>query len=183
MPEEARPGVWHVSWAGDDPPKVLDESNHLIATVAGEPESRALARAGLRPVVAIDLEPQARLATLRDRPGLYDLVLTGDVAALNPSDVAAIQALQPNALTLVGALGNDHVSPAGVRAAAALLSPDALMAYAHPEYEDDAPLRAALAELGDVTELDRRRYVHRRTASGGERTWQAAVLRLSRTVR
>ena len=63
-------------------------------------------------------------------------------------------------------------------AAAALLEPDALVAYAHPEYEDDAHLRAALAALGDVAELARERYVHRRTASGGERIWDAAVLRL-----
>src|SRR5689334_16073132 len=47
MPEEARPGVWHVSWAGGEPPKVLDQHNRLVATVAGEPESTALARAGL----------------------------------------------------------------------------------------------------------------------------------------
>lgn len=144
--------------------------------VSGE----ALARAGLRPVVAIDLEPQARVATLRDRPGLYDLVLTGDVASLPPADAEAVRALEPNALTLVGALGNDHVAPAGVRAAAELLTGDALVAYAHPDYEDDGPLRAALAQLGGVTELERRHYVHRRTASGGERTWQAVVVRVRR---
>ncbi len=144
--------------------------------VSGE----ALAAAGLRPVVAIDTEPEARRATLRDRPGLYELVLTGDVAELAPSDADAIRALRPNALTLVGALGNDHVAPEGLAAAASLLTDDALIAYAHPDYEDDAPLRAALGELGEVTELARERYVHRRTASGGERTWEAAVVRLLR---
>jgi predicted TPR repeat methyltransferase len=144
--------------------------------VSGE----ALAAAGMRPVVGVDLEPAARPATLRDRPGLYDLVLTGDVAALGPDEVAAIRDLRPNALTLVGALGNDHVGNAAVRAAAALLEPDALVAYAYPLYEDEAPLRAALAQLGEVAELHRERYVHRRTASGGERVWEASVVRLSR---
>ena len=39
-------------------------------------------------------------------------------------------------------------------------------------------LRAALAAVGGVTELGRERYRHRRTAAGGERVWQAAVVRV-----
>jgi predicted TPR repeat methyltransferase len=142
---------------------------------------QALAAAGLRPVVAVDLEPEARAATLRDRPGLYDLVLTGDIAALDETDAAAVRALRPNALTLVGALGNDHVAPAGLAAAASLLTDDALIAYAYPDDEDDAALQAALADLGALTELERERYVHRRTAAGGERTWEAVVVSLTLT--
>jgi SAM-dependent methyltransferase len=137
-----------------------------------------LAAAGVTPVVAIDVEPAARAATLRDRPGLYELVLTGDVTGLPAADMQAIRALRPNGLTLVGALGNDHVSAAGVAAAARLLEPDALVAYAYPDYEDDEGLRAALAAVGGVTELGRERYRHRRTAAGGERVWQAAVVRV-----
>jgi hypothetical protein len=138
----------------------------------------ALASAGMRPVVAVDREPQARAATLRDRPGLYELVLTGDAATLDATEIAAVRALRPNALTLVGALGNDHVGLAGLSAAARLLEPDALVAYAYPEYEDDAGLLAALAAVGGVTEIGRERYRHRRTAAGGERIWQAAAVRL-----
>jgi predicted TPR repeat methyltransferase len=145
--------------------------------VSGE----ALAAAGARPVVAIDVEPEARAATLRDRPGLYELVLTADVAALPGDQAAAVRALQPNALTLVGALGNDHVTPEGLSAAASLLTDDALIAYAYPDYEDDAPLQSALADLGVIAEVARERYVHRRTAAGGVRTWEAAVVRLRRT--
>jgi predicted TPR repeat methyltransferase len=145
--------------------------------VSGE----ALADAGLRPVAGVDLEPQARPATLRDRPGLYDLVLTADIAALRDEDAAALRALEPTALTLVGALGNDHVGLEALQAAARLLTPDALIAYAYPDYEDAGALRAALDELGAVDELERERYVHRRTASGGERTWEAVVVRLRRT--
>jgi predicted TPR repeat methyltransferase len=145
--------------------------------VSGE----ALAAAGARPVVAIDVEPEARVATLRDRPGLYELVLTADVAALTSDEAAAIRALRPNALTLVGALGNDHVAPEGLAAAAALLTDDALIAYAYPDYEDDAALQQALADLGVIAETARERYVHRRTAAGGVRTWEAVVVRLCRT--
>ena len=159
--------------AAEDPSSVRVLDLGAGNGVSGE----ALAAAGLRPVVAVDLEPVAREATLRDRPGLYELVLTGDIAALDP---APIRALHPNALTLVGALGNDHVGADALAAAAKMLEDDALIAYAHPDLDDDAPLRAALAGLGHVAELTRERYVHRRTASGGERIWDAAVLRLSR---
>ena len=144
--------------------------------VSGE----AIAATGMRPVAAIDLEPAARAATLRDRPRLYELVLTGDVRSLGAGDAAAVRALRPNALALVGALGNDHVTADALAAASRLLADDALVAYAHPDHEDDADLRAALARTGAVAELARDRYRHRRTAWGGERTWEAAVLRLSR---
>jgi hypothetical protein len=46
MADEARPGIWHVSW-GDGPPKVLDQDDALIATVAGDHDQGALTRAGL----------------------------------------------------------------------------------------------------------------------------------------
>ncbi len=47
MTEEARPGTWHVVWAGDTPPQVLDQENNVIATVTASTPERALARAGL----------------------------------------------------------------------------------------------------------------------------------------
>jgi predicted TPR repeat methyltransferase len=141
----------------------------------------ALATAGLRPVAAIDLEPAARVATLRDRPGLYELVLTGDATRLSEADAAAVRALRPDALTLVGALGSDHVSAPGMSAAARLLEPDALVAYAYPSDEDDAALLAALAVVGKVTEVRRERYRHRRSVSGGERIWDAVVVRVQRS--
>jgi len=145
--------------------------------VSGE----AIATAGMRPVAAVDLEPAARPATLRDRPGLYDVVLTGDAAALAGADRDAVRATRPNALALSGALGNDHVGAAALRAAALLLEPDALVAYAYPDAEDDDALRDALEEIGAVDELARERYLHRRTASGGERWWYGVAARLRRT--
>jgi hypothetical protein len=167
-------GAAGIGWARGDV-RVLDLG--AGNGVSGE----ALAAAGLRPVAAVDLEPEARPATLRDRPGLYDLVLTADIAALSAEDAAALRALEPTALTLVGALGNDHVGLDALQAAARLLAGDALVAYAYPDYEDGAALRAALQHLGTVDELVRDTYVHRRTAAGGTRTWEAVVVRRRRT--
>jgi predicted TPR repeat methyltransferase len=131
----------------------------------------ALRAHGLDPVVAIDLLPAARAAALRDRPGLYREYLTADTTALAPGQEAAIRAQRPQALALVGALGGDHVPPPAVEAVLALLEPPALLAYAFDVGLGD-PLRIG-------RELARERYVHRRTAPGGERIWEAVVAQAS----
>jgi hypothetical protein len=62
------------------------------------------------------------------------------------------------------------VPRAAVEALLALLEPPALLAYAF-----DVELGDPLGAAGD--ELGRERYVHRRTAAGGERVWEAVVVR------
>lgn len=139
---------------------------------------------GLRPVVGVDILPEARLAALRDRPGLYDLYLSTDLRELEPYAVRAVRALRPNALACVGAMGSGHLPAGALAAALDLLEPDALFGYAvDPELEDPSSdaLRDLLAELergGGLVELDRRRYRHRLTANGGERWWDAVVARV-----
>ena len=64
-------------------------------------------------------------------------------------------------------LGGNHVPRAAVEALLALLEPPGLVAYCF-DVEQGDPL-----ELG--RELARERYVHRRTAAGGERIWEAVV--------
>ena len=140
----------------------------------------ALADRGLRPVAAIDVVPEAREATLRDRPGLYEEVLTADLSRLDDDVAQRLRALRPTALTVVGAVGQDHVPPAAVTNAARLLTPDALVAYAYVATAGDEEQRRTLAAVGETTELGRERYRHRRTADGGERMWEAVVLRLRR---
>jgi predicted TPR repeat methyltransferase len=131
--------------------------------VSGE----ALRAHGLDPVVALDLLPEARAAALRDRPGLYREYLAADAAALAPDQRDAIRALRPQALALVGALGGSHVPRPAVEALLALLEPPGLLAYCFDVTLGD-PLRIG-------RELARERYVHRRTAAGGERLWEAVV--------
>jgi len=130
----------------------------------------ALAAAGLVPAVGIDLEPAARAAALRDRPGLYADYLTADLTALSTGERARIGATRPTALACVGAIGSDHVPPDAVTAALALLPPRAPVAYAFDVALGADPLRTAVGRV-----LARERYVHRRTAAGGERVWEAVV--------
>jgi SAM-dependent methyltransferase len=132
----------------------------------------ALAARGLDPVVGLDLEPAARAAALRDRPGRYGIYLTADLTDLAEADEAAIRAARPQALACVGSVGGDHLPPAAVVAGLRLLEPPALLAYAFDAGRGPDPLRDALA---GAPVLARERYVHRRTVTGGERVWEAVV--------
>jgi hypothetical protein len=145
--------------------------------VSGEAQSAE----GLTPVVGVDILPEARLAALRDRPGLYELYLSTDLRELDTDAVREVRGLAPNALACVGAMGSGHLPAGALAAALDLLSGDALFAYSvDPELEDPSAhavqeLIADLERAGSLRELDRRRYRHRLTADGRERWWDAVV--------
>jgi hypothetical protein len=147
---------------------------------------QALAAQGLRPVVAIDTEPAARAAAIRDRPGLYEAYLITDVLALTPAEVRAIRGLAPTALACVGAIGLDHVPPAALPAALELLADDSLLAYTVSETNravDGAEISARLSEIGSrwrIEELARERYRHRLSVTGQPIWWEAVVARARR---
>ena len=147
----------------------------------------ALAGHGLRPVVAIDIEPVARAAALRDRPGTYDTYLTADVLSLTVTQRRAIRALMPNALACVGAIGLDHVPPAALPAALDLLADDSLLAYtiaADTVATDAEEISTRLREVADrwlIEELARERYRHRLTVTGRPICWEAVVVRARHT--
>jgi hypothetical protein len=147
---------------------------------------QALAAQGLQPVVAIDTEPAARAAAIRDRPGQYEAYLIADVLALSPAEVQTIRALAPNALACVGAIGLDHVPPAALPAVLELLADDALLAYTLSEANravDGAEISARLSEIAErwrIDELARERYRHRLTVTGRPIWWEAVAVRARR---
>jgi len=140
----------------------------------------ALAAAGLHPVLGSDLVKAARAAALRDRPGVYDQYLTLDLLALTEADRAAIRELNANVLSCVAPVGEHSVPAEALAAAAALLGPDALVAYLHDvDIVDVDPVTADLWGAGaDAKEIARRRYVHRRTVSGDPYHMEAVVWRV-----
>ncbi len=83
----------------------------------------------------------------------------------------------PNALACVGSVGGGHLPAEAVAAALELLAPDALVAYAYDVELGEDPLRDLLR---DAEPLARERALHRRTVTGGERHWEAVVVRLAR---
>ena len=142
--------------------------------VSGE----ALAAAGMRPVMGLDILPAARAAALRDRPGVYGDYLAADLCDLRAEDERAIRAAAPNALACIGSVGGDHMPPPAVASALALLAPQPLLAYAYDVERFEDPLRALPAVSGG-RELARERALHRRTVTGGERFWEAVVVLLA----
>lgn len=158
--------------AGADPAgeRVLD----LGAGNGGGGE--ALRALGVGHVVGLDLEPEARAAALRDRPGVYDDYLVGDLGAW---DVEAVDALRARGLTAVlalAAVGAGHVPPPTLLRALGLLAPGGRFAFAvtpalMPGSEDPdgvatgyPQLLAELLTRGE--ELERQAYVHRRQTDG-----------------
>jgi hypothetical protein len=147
----------------------------------------ALAALGMRPVIATDLEPAAREAALRDRPGVYDAYLITDLVALSPSEERAIAELAPNALTCVAPVGagRQHVPPAALVMAVRLLAPDALIAYMRDATDEPDPVTEQMwiGELEGVEraqELSRRRYRHRYTVNRHPMLMEGVVWRVSR---
>jgi hypothetical protein len=171
-----------LEWARDDV-SVLD-----IAAgngVSGE----ALAAQGLHPVLGTDIVAVARQAALRDRPGLYDRYLTLDLLQLSDAERGDVASLHANALSCVAPVG-EHASelpPAALVAAAGLLAREALVVYMHdphrgvPDAVTAELWRAGLGQETDAEQLERRRYVHRRTVNGAPLEMEGVVWRLRRT--
>ncbi len=135
-----------------------------------------LRRIGVGRVFGIDLEPRAREATCRDRPGVYDGYLVGDVTALAQTTLAR---LEPTAVLALSALGPGHVPPAVLDRALGLLSSGGLFGFAVtptlvPGSDDPAANATGypeyIRELFDdrADELARHDYVHRRRTDGSD---------------
>jgi SAM-dependent methyltransferase len=156
----------------------------------------ALRDAGVGFVVGLDLEPAARDAAARDRPGVYDDYVVCDLAAWPAERVEELRDRRLTAMVAVAALGAGHVPPAVLARAIDVVEPGGLFAFAVlaellPGTADPAgratgypDFLAALFAAGGATELARREYVHRQTAGGepqhavafaGRRGWRAAA--------
>ncbi|MDX6549405.1 MAG: hypothetical protein QOJ31_89 [Gaiellales bacterium] len=129
-----------------------------------------LRRIGVGHIVGVDLEPQAREAAERDRPGIYDDYVVGDFTSLSQTKLAA---LKPTAVLALSALGPGHAPPAVLDRAIRLLPAGGLLAFALTPTllpgSDDPAGRASgypdyLLELFSrrADELRRHEYVHRR---------------------
>lgn len=144
----------------------------------------ALCALGVGWVMASDIEPAAPEAAARDRPGVYEHYVVGDLAdeadALSHHDLTAVVALS--------AIGPGHVPPDALRRALGLLQPHGFFAFAVmpallPESKDEAGRATGYPEflaelLAQSEELTREAYVHRRQADGSPHNAVALVGRV-----
>lgn len=128
-------------------------------------------------MVALDLEPAAREAALRDRPGLYEKYLVADLAA-SPETFDELAAHDFTAMVAVSAIGAGHI-PMEVLAETVerLVARGGLFAFAvseelTPEFFD------RFFAVVDAERLASHDYVHRRRTDGTPDRATAVVARL-----
>ena len=93
----------------------------------GGEELRARGVGGL---VGVDLEPMARTAAERDRPGVYADYLVGDLGAWSEDELDRLRAYGPTALLALSAVGVGHVPRATLARALGLLGTGGVYAFA-----------------------------------------------------
>lgn len=71
----------------------------------------ALKKYGVSRLVGVDIIPEARMATERDRPHLYDAYYVTDFCKLTPDEEEEFQSWSLNCLTTVAALGFGDIPP------------------------------------------------------------------------
>ena len=144
----------------------------------------ALRALGIGSVIATDLEPGARKASERDRPGVYEDYLVADLAL----GTGGFTSLGLTAVVAMSAIGPGHVPPEALRQALDLLGPGGLYAFAVmpallPGSDDESGLATGYPEylaelLANTEELARAAYVHRRQADGSPHEAVALVGRI-----
>jgi predicted TPR repeat methyltransferase len=144
-----------------------------------------LRRIGLDATIGVDILPEARAAAVRDRAGIYDDYIVGDLTELRPEQAQRVGRLQPNCLTSVAALGFGDI-PAEVFAKAChLVSTPGWLAFNIKESfldrrSDPSGLAVLLRRMQDegLIEIQAyRRYPHRLSVAGAPLFYVAIVAR------
>lgn len=149
-----------------------------------------LAALGVGSVVGLDLEPAAREAASRDRPGIYDDYLVADLGALTTRELAALESRAFTSVLAVAAVGVGHIPPPVLASAINLLPAGGHFAF--PLAAELLPATAderaratgypaffgGLFADGRAVKLAEREYVHRRSTDGSEQHALAVVGRI-----
>lgn len=149
----------------------------------------ALRELGAGSVVGLDLQPAARAAAARDRPGVYDDYVVADLTAWSEEEADRVRALRITSLVAVAALGIGHIPPQVLERAIGVVEPGALVSFAvlvelMPGSEDERGQASGYPDwLGGwfpehCEELERREYVHRHRRDGTVEDAVAFVARL-----
>ncbi|MGE0702543.1 MAG: methyltransferase [Vicinamibacterales bacterium] len=144
-----------------------------------------LRRIGIDATIGADIIPEARAAALRDRPGVYDDYIIGDLMLLRPEQEQRVRRWQPNCLTSVAALGFGDIPAEVFIRACNLVDTPAWLAFNIKESfldprSDPSGLAAPLhrmQEQGLIEMQAYRRYPHRMSVSGEPLFYVAMVAR------
>lgn len=133
---------------------------------------------GVTSVVGLDLEPEARVAALRDRPCAYDHYLVGALDEQEPRELERLRARRLTAVLAIAAVGAGHVAPTMLLGAVELLEPGGLLAFpAAPDQLAETEEALLTGRDAPTEELARTTYVHRRSTDGSDHAAVALVVR------
>jgi hypothetical protein len=141
-------------------------------------------RIGARRLIGLDIIPEAAEAAHRDRPGLYDDYIVGDLCGLNAAQEQVLDAADFNALTTVSALGFGDIPPRAFANAVNFVADDGWLAFNIRDTfltGDDSTgfcrlIRAMSSH--DIIRFDAyRRYSHRLSVDGRPLNYVAMVAR------
>ncbi|HSI80711.1 MAG TPA: methyltransferase domain-containing protein [Solirubrobacterales bacterium] len=128
---------------------------------------------GAETIVGADLLPEAAAAAERDRPGIYDDYVVGDITKLDDGTVDDLASRGFNCLTTVAALGFGDIPPIAFTRAAELVEPDGWVVFNIKEDflddEDETGFSRLIRRSIDDGALEiaaERRYRHRLSTAG-----------------
>lgn len=143
-----------------------------------------LQQMGATKIVGIDILPEARQATERDRPEVYDEYLVCDLTDPSPADDVTLRGVGANCLTTVAALGFGDIPPRAFANAFDYLESDAWLAMTIKDDfltdEDPSGFSRLIARMSDEGVLEvsaETRYQHRLAVSGDPLHYHAYVAR------
>ncbi|MBD3419020.1 MAG: methyltransferase [Chitinivibrionales bacterium] len=137
--------------------------------------------AGCNFLVGADILSEAKEATLRDRPEVYDDYLVTDMSALGVQEIAKLKECKFNGLVTVAALGFGDIPPAAFVNAFNLVEEGGWIGFNIKDTflsdRDRTGYRNIISELIDNNLIihDSKRYRHRYSTSGEELYYQAIV--------
>ncbi|HUT58206.1 MAG TPA: class I SAM-dependent methyltransferase [Phycisphaerae bacterium] len=141
-----------------------------------------LERIGVESIVGMDIIKEAKVATLRDRPGVYDAYLVTDLTDLPEEHERLLREKQFNCLTVVAALGFGDIPPKAFVKALDLISTPGWVAFNIKEQFLNEQDDSGFCELVRQLSRDRviqmqayRRYQHRVSIAGKPLYYVAAV--------
>lgn len=144
---------------------------------------------GVEEVIGVDCIPEARDATLRDRPDVYDEYLVTDLTDLPEPDEQTVRRRRPNCLTTVAALGFGDIPPAAFLKALDLIAAAGWMAFNIKESflseGDESGFSGLIRQLAREEYIQTqcyRRYPHRLSITGEPLYYVAMIARKLRPI-
>ena len=131
-----------------------------------------------------DLLPEAAVAAERDRPGLYDDYIVGDITDLPKAEESKLEVVNPEVLICVAALGFGDIPPEAFIAAFERVASDGWVAFCIKDEFVGQKDRSGFSELidemteaGTIEIVRQKKYIHRIAMSGKPLEYVAYIAR------